>query len=392
MSFLQKDLIQNYKIDPVLLLVILMLLMIGLITLSSASSAISENSFGTPFYYLNRQIFAVFLGFIGALFCLILPIDYWKKMGPLLLVFGIFLLVIVLIPGFGHTANGSTRWLKLGIINVQVSDPARLCIMVYIAGYLVRRNRQLREGFVGFLRPMLVLGIASILILLETDFGATAVLLVTVLSMLLVAGARIRDFLIFLLSTTAILALLLMQFPSRMRRFSGFLDPWDENIVFNAGYQLAQSLIAIGRGEWLGVGLGNSVQKLFYLPEAHTDFIFAVFSEEFGLIGSIGLISLFVILIWRIFRLAIKSAKADHFFEAYFCIGVGSWLAFQVAINLGVNMGLLPTKGLTLPLISYGRSSIIMTMITLGILLRIYHELNSGYVSHSKSKLKRKGQ
>ena len=165
MSFLQKDLIQNYKIDPVLLLVILMLLMIGLITLSSASSAISENSFGTPFYYLNRQIFAVFLGFIGALFCLILPIDYWKKMGPLLLVFGIFLLVIVLIPGFGHTANGSTRWLKLGIINVQVSDPARLCIMVYIAGYLVRRNRQLREGFVGFLRPMLVLGIASILIL-----------------------------------------------------------------------------------------------------------------------------------------------------------------------------------------------------------------------------------
>jgi cell division protein FtsW len=313
-------------------------------------------------------------------------------MGPLLLVFGIFLLVIVLIPGFGHTANGSTRWLKLGIINVQVSDPARLCIMVYIAGYLVRRNRQLREGFVGFLRPMLVLGIASILILLETDFGATAVLLVTVLSMLLVAGARIRDFLIFLLSTTAILALLLMQFPSRMRRFSGFLDPWDENVVFNAGYQLAQSLIAIGRGEWLGVGLGNSVQKLFYLPEAHTDFIFAVFSEEFGLIGSIGLISLFVILIWRIFRLAIKSAKADHFFEAYFCIGVGSWLAFQVAINLGVNMGLLPTKGLTLPLISYGRSSIIMTMITLGILLRIYHELNSGYVSHSKSKLKRKGQ
>ena len=390
MSFFQKDLVQNYKIDPVLLLVILMLIMIGLITLSSASSAISENSHGTPFYYLNRQIFAVFLGFIGALLCLILPIDYWKKMGPLLLVFGIFLLIIVLIPGFGHTAKGSTRWLKLGVMNVQVSDPARLCIMVYIAGYLVRRNRQLREGFVGFLRPMLVLGIASILILLETDFGATAVLLVTVLSMLLVAGARIRDFLIFLLSTTAILALLLMQFPSRMRRFSGFLDPWDENVVFNAGYQLAQSLIAIGRGEWLGVGLGNSVQKLFYLPEAHTDFIFAVFSEEFGLIGSIGLISLFVILIWRIFRLAIKSAKADHFFEAYFCIGVGSWLAFQVAINLGVNMGLLPTKGLTLPLISYGRSSIIMTMITLGILLRIYHELDSGYASHSKLKLKRK--
>ena len=390
MIFLRKNLTQDLKIDSVLLIVILMLIMIGLITLFSASSAVSENDFGTPFYYLNRQLFAIFLGSIGAFFCLIIPIDYWEKMGPILLVIGIFLLIIVLIPGFGHTANGSTRWLRLGVMNVQVSDPARLCIMIYVAGYLVRRNRQLREGFVGFLRPMVVLGIASLLLLLETDFGATAVLLVTILSMLLVAGARIRDFLIFLLSTTSILALLLTQFPSRMRRFSGFLDPWDENIVFNAGYQLAQSLIAIGRGEWLGVGLGNSVQKLFYLPEAHTDFIFAVFSEEFGLIGSICLILLFVTLIWRIFRLAIKSAKADHFFEAYFCIGVGSWLAFQVAINLGVNMGLLPTKGLTLPLISYGRSSIIMTMITLGILLRIYHELDSGYVSNSRSKVKRK--
>ena len=390
MIFLRKNLTQDLKIDSVLLIVILMLIMIGLITLFSASSAVSENDFGTPFYYLNRQLFAIFLGSIGAFFCLMIPIDYWEKMGPILLVIGIFLLIIVLIPGFGHTANGSTRWLRLGVMNVQVSDPARLCIMIYVAGYLVRRNRQLREGFVGFLRPMVVLGIASLLLLLETDFGATAVLLVTVLSMLLVAGARIKDFLIFLLSTTSILALLVMQFPSRMRRFSGFLDPWDENVVFNAGYQLAQSLIAIGRGEWLGVGLGNSVQKLFYLPEAHTDFIFAVFSEEFGLIGSICLILLFVTLIWRIFRLAIKSAKADHFFEAYFCIGVGSWLAFQVAINLGVNMGLLPTKGLTLPLISYGRSSIIMTMITLGILLRIYHELDSGYVSNSRAKVKRK--
>ena len=389
-NILQKNLIQDLKIDSVLLIVILILIMIGLITLSSASSAVSENDFGTPFYYLNRQLFAIFLGSLGTFICLMMPIEYWEKMGPILLAVGIFLLIIVLIPGFGHTANGSTRWLKLGFMNVQVSDPARLCIMIYVAGYLVRRNRQLREGFVGFLRPMMVLGIASLLLLLETDFGATAVLLVTVLSMLLVAGARIRDFLIFLFSSTSILALLVMQFPTRLRRFTGFLDPWDENVVFNAGYQLAQSLIAIGRGEWLGVGLGNSVQKLFYLPEAHTDFIFAVFSEEFGLFGSICLILLFVTLIWRIFRLAIKSAKADNFFEAYFCIGVGSWLAFQVAINLGVNMGLLPTKGLTLPLISYGRSSIIMTMITLGILLRIYHELDSGYVSNSKSNMKRK--
>ena len=322
--------------------------------------------------------------------CLYVPIFYWERMGPFLLIVGLLLLLLVLLPGFGHTVNGSTRWLRMGIMNVQVSDPARLCIMIYVAGYLVRRNRQLREGFVGFLRPMIVLGLASLLLLLETDFGATAVLLVTVLSMLLVAGARIRDFLMFLVTTIMMLALLVMQFPSRMRRFTGFLDPWDESVVFNAGYQLSQSLIAIGRGEWLGVGLGNSVQKLFYLPEAHTDFIFAVFSEEFGLFGSIFLILLFTILIWRIFRLAIKSAKVDHFFEAYFCIGVGSWLGFQVAINLGVNMGLLPTKGLTLPLISYGRSSIIMTLVTLGILLRIYHELDSGYASKHKRKVRKR--
>ncbi|MBT7276197.1 MAG: putative lipid II flippase FtsW [Woeseiaceae bacterium] len=322
--------------------------------------------------------------------CLYIPIFYWERMGPFLLIVGLLLLLLVLLPGFGHTVNGSTRWLRMGIMNVQVSDPARLCIMIYVAGYLVRRNRQLREGFVGFLRPMIVLGLASLLLLLETDFGATAVLLVTVLSMLLVAGARIRDFLMFLVTTIMMLALLVMQFPSRMRRFTGFLDPWDESVVYSAGYQLSQSLIAIGRGEWLGVGLGNSVQKLFYLPEAHTDFIFAVFSEEFGLFGSIFLILLFTILIWRIFRLAIKSAKVDHFFEAYFCIGVGSWLGFQVAINLGVNMGLLPTKGLTLPLISYGRSSIIMTLVTLGILLRIYHELDSGYASKHKRKVRKR--
>ena len=262
---IQKISINDLKIDSVLLLSILILIMTGLIILSSASSAISENNFGTPFHYLNRQLIAISIGSFFALICLYIPIFYWEKMGPFLLIIGLLLLLLVLLPGFGHTVNGSTRWLKMGIMNVQVSDPARLCIMIYVAGYLVRRNRQLREGFVGFLRPMIVLGLASLLLLLETDFGATAVLLVTVLSMLLVAGARIRDFLMFLIATASMLGLLVMQFPSRMRRFTGFLDPWDENVVYNAGYQLTQSLIAIGRGEWLGVGLGNSVQKLFYL-------------------------------------------------------------------------------------------------------------------------------
>ena len=381
---------QSVKVDITFLLIVLSLIMIGLITLSSASSAVSEDISGTPFYYLNRQIFAVFIGFLCALCCFFVPTQYWKNLGPWLLILGLILLVAVLIPGIGREVNGSTRWIRLGgMINVQVSDPARLFIMIYVAGYLVRRNKQLREGFVGFLRPMVVLGIASILLLMETDFGAAAVLLVTVLSMLLVAGARIRDFLLFVFTTSASLAILLQFFPDRMRRFTGFLDPWDKSVVFDSGYQLTQSLIAIGRGEWLGVGLGNSVQKLFYLPEAHTDFIFAVFAEEFGLLGSLILILLFVLLIWRIFRLAIRSARADRFFEAYFCVGAGSWLALQVIINLGVSMGGLPTKGLTLPLISYGRSSLIMTMITLGMLLRIYHEINSNYIHKSQPTKKR---
>ena len=377
------------SIDLILLFIVTLLIMLGLIILSSASSSISENISGSPFYYLNRQIVAVIIGLILGLFCFFLPMHFWEKLGPFLLVVGITLLILVLVPGIGSEQNGSTRWIRVaGIINVQVSDPARLCIMIYVAGYLVRRNKQLREGFVGFLRPMIVLGLASLLLLMETDFGATAVLLATVLSMLFVAGARIRDFVLFLIATSSALAILLQFFPYAMRRFTGFLDPWGKDVVYKAGYQLTQSLIAIGRGEWFGVGLGNSVQKLFYLPEAHTDFIFAVFSEEFGLLGSIALIVLFFLLIWRIFRLAIRSAKADRFFEAYLCIGAGTWIALQVLINLGVSMGALPTKGLTLPLISYGRSSIIMTIVTLSILFRIYHEVNSNY----NYKIKRKTQ
>ena len=387
-----KETIQKpVSFDFTFLTIVLMLLMIGLIALSSASSSISESISGSPFFYLNRQIFAVVLGFFSGLFCFFVPIDYWKNIGPLLLIFGITLLILVLIPGIGNEVNGSTRWIKFGgILNVQVSDPARLCIMIYVAGYLVRRNKQLREGFVGFLRPMLVLGFAALLLLMETDFGATAVLLATVLSMLLVAGARIRDFFSFLLAISLSLATLMQFFPYAMRRFTGFLDPWDKDVVFGSGYQLTQSLIAIGRGEGFGVGMGNSIQKLFYLPEAHTDFIFAVFSEEFGLLGSGVLITLFVLLVWRIFRLAIRSAKADRFFEAYFCIGAGTWLALQVIINLGVSMGILPTKGLTLPLISYGRSSLILTMITISILMRIYHEVHSNYNYKSQIKTKKR--
>ncbi|HSM29384.1 MAG TPA: putative peptidoglycan glycosyltransferase FtsW, partial [Woeseiaceae bacterium] len=258
-------------------------------------------------------------------------------------------------------------------LNLQVSEPARLCFIIYLAGYLVRHNKDLRERFSGFLKPMIVLSIACAALLAEPDFGAAIVLLATALTMLFVAGARIRDFLIFFAVGTVAMACLAVTSPYRMQRLTGFLDPWSD--PYNSGFQLTQSLIAIGRGEWVGVGLGNSVQKLFYLPEAHTDFVFAVFAEEFGLAGSSVLIGLFAALLWRIFRLGIRAIESDRSFEACLAIGIGTWLGLQAFINLGVNMGILPTKGLTLPLISYGRSSLIVTMMALGMLLRIHHEL-----------------
>jgi cell division protein FtsW len=220
---------------------------------------------------------------------------------------------------------------------------------------------------------MLVLTLACVLLLKQPDFGAALVLLATALVMLFVAGARIRDFLVFFSAGVIAMAVLAITSPYRMKRLTGFLDPWAD--PYDSGFQLTQSLIAIGRGEWFGVGLGDGVQKLFYLPEAHTDFVFAVFAEEFGLAGSLILIALFLALLWRVFRLGVRAASAERFFEAYIAIGLGTWLGLQAFINVGVNMGLLPTKGLTLPLVSYGRSSLIITMICIGLLLRIHHEL-----------------
>jgi len=361
------------QIDSVLLTIVLALLLGGFVILASASISISDSATNNPFFYVQRQLIAAAIGGAAGFVCLFVPMQVWRSLGLLLLFTGLALLVVVLIPGVGHEVNGSTRWLRLGVINLQVSEPARLCFLIYLAGYLVRQNKSLRDEFTGFLRPMIVLTVACILLLAEPDFGAAVVLLATALVMMFVAGARIRDFLMFFVVAVLAMAALVLAAPYRMKRVTGFLDPWAD--PFNSGFQLTQSLIAIGRGEWFGVGLGESVQKLFYLPEAHTDFVFAVYAEEFGLLGSLVLIALFLALLWRVFKLAMRAANAERFFEAYIAIGLGTWLGIQAFINIGVNMGLLPTKGLTLPLISYGRSSLIITMICISLLLRIHHEL-----------------
>jgi cell division protein FtsW len=340
---------------------------------------------------VGRQAVAALLGGAAGFICLFVPMHFWRSTGPLMLLFAFGLLVVVLVPGVGHTANGSTRWIRLGVFNLQASELARLCLMIYLAGYLVRHNKTVREQFSGFVRPMIVLFIASCLLLAEPDLGAAVVLVAVAFAMMFVAGARFRDFFVFAALAVAGAGTLAVTQQYRLDRLTGFMDPWAD--PYDTGFQLTQSLIAIGRGEWFGVGLGDGVQKLFYLPDAHTDFVFAVFAEEFGLFGSLLVISLFSALLWRIFSLGIRAANSEHFFEAYLAIGIGTWLGLQAFINLGVNMGLLPTKGLTLPLISYGRSSLIVAMISLGILFRIHHELvvdGNKQTRRSKKKGRRK--
>ena len=378
------------QLDPVLLGIAMTLLLGGMVILASASISIADNATNDPFYYVGRQALAALVGTVAGFICLLVPMHFWRSVGPLMLLLGLAMLLVVLLPGVGHTVNGSTRWLRFGALNLQVSEPARLCLMIYLAGYLVRQNKSLREQFTGFLRPMIVLSLACGLLLAEPDFGAAIVLLATALAMLFVAGARFRDFFLFFATTALAMAALAITSPYRLQRLTGFLDPWSD--PYDSGFQLTQSLIAIGRGEWFGVGLGNGVQKLFYLPEAHTDFVFAVFAEEFGLLGSFALIALFFALLWRVFRLAMRAADNEQFFEAYLATGIGTWLGLQAFINVGVNMGLLPTKGLTLPLVSYGRSSLIVTLMAIGLLLRIHHELASDSRPANTRKKKRRSR
>ena len=358
------------NIDKLLLITIITLLIGGMVILASASMPLAERSFGDPFAYLYKQSSAVFLGIISSLIFFLTPSQYWEKLGILTPIFAIGLLSLVFIPDLGVTVNGATRWVKLGPLpNIQVVDPARLLFFLYIAGYCVRQQEQLRMTFVSSLKPMIFIVPACLLLLLQPDFGSTVVLLIVTAALFFVAGFKFRYFTVLVLALVGILGLLAYISPYRMARITSFMNPWDD--PFNSGYQLTQSLIAIGRGQWFGVGLGEGVQKLFYLPEAHTDFIFAVIAEELGLIGSLLIIGLYAVLIWRIFSIALKAINRKRIFQGYLSFAIAIWFTTQVIINIGVNMGLLPTKGLTLPLISYGRSSMIITLITLAIVLRI---------------------
>ncbi len=358
--------------DPWLLGVSLSLLALGLIMVASASVSLADRSTGMPFYYLQRQFVFAIIGLAGGYLATCIPLRTWDRLGLVLLAAAFALLLLVLVPGVGHEVNNAQRWISLGFFGLQASEPARLMLLMYLAGYLVRHEQSVRSEFRGFAKPMLVLAAASALLLMQPDFGAAAVLLVAALAMIFVGGVMLRHFFAVGAIVSLAMALMVWTSPYRLRRLFGFRDPWAD--PFDSGFQLTNSLIAIGRGEWFGVGLGNSVQKLFYLPEAHTDFLFAVYAEEFGLVGIAALLAAFFVLVWRALAAGRASARSGRFYGAYLAFGIGTWLGVQALINIGVNMGALPTKGLTLPLMSYGGSSLLVTCACIGLLLRIAHE------------------
>jgi len=359
-------------LDAVTLALVAAITLLGLVMVTSASVSIAGQESGQPFFYLERQLLLTLIGAACAALVFCVPTEFLEKASLPLLAIAIALLLVVLVPGLGHSVNGSRRWLRLGGANFQVSELARVLVLIYVASYAVRRESELGESFLGLAKPLGLLFCVSALLLVEPDFGAATVLLATGFGLLFLAGARLR----YVIAMTAIagtsFGVLAVSSSYRMRRLTGFLDPWAD--PFNSGFQLTQSLIAIGRGQWFGVGLGDSVQKLFYLPEAHTDFLFAVLAEELGLVGVVLTLALFLALVWRSFYIARLAAEAGLKFPAYLAAAFGLWVGIQAFINIGVNMGVLPTKGLTLPLMSYGRSSLIVALAWVGLLLRVYHE------------------
>lgn len=358
--------------DRWLLIVISTLLAFGLLMVASTSIVISEHQYGQPFHFFFHQLFYLVLGIAAGIMVVQIKTTYWEQISLAFLVLGIGLLFLVLLPGIGRQVNGSTRWLGFGPFGLQVSEFVKLTMIVYLAGYLVRQEKQVKNQIRGFLKPLMVLAVITFLLLREPDFGAATVILVTSLGMLFLAGVRIWQFITLLTGVSIILAILAISSPYRLARLTTFLNPWANQ--FDSGYQLTQSLIAFGRGGWVGVGLGESIQKLFYLPEAHTDFLFAVLTEELGLIGGLFMVLLFSLLVWRALSIGYRCFTIGRHFSAYLAYGIGLNIALQVMINIGVNTGVLPTKGLTLPLMSYGGSSLLMTCIMLALLLRIDYE------------------
>lgn len=352
--------------DRVLALSAVALVLLGWVMVSSSSFSIAHHLTGDPWHFSVRHGIYLVLGFGFMLAVTSIPLRHWAVLGPILLICGLCLLVLVLIVG--KEVNGSRRWLSFGIMNLQVAELVKLFVVVYLANYLVRRAELVQTRLEGFVRPLLVMGAVTVLLLLQPDFGSAAVIVATVLAMMFLGGARLWQFIVLLIVVIGAMAFVATSEAYRVRRLTSFLDPWAD--PFRDGYQLVQSLIAFGRGGVWGSGLGDGVQKMAFLPEPHTDFIVSVIAEELGLIGLVVVVVLFTTILWRALSIGRRALKQKACFTGYLCYGLGFSLFSQAMVNIGVASGLLPTKGLTLPLVSYGGSSLLISMASIGLLLR----------------------
>jgi len=361
------------ELDAWVLIPVMLLLALGMVMVGSASISIAEGQNVPVYYYLLRHCIFILIGICLAFSFRIIPIDFLQRISRPLMLLAALALLLVFIPGIGHSVNGSARWVSLGMVNFQVVEAVKLMAIIYVAGYLARKADLVRRRFFDTLKPLIFAAFLSAILLLQPDMGSAAVITAIIAGMIWLAGAAWRHILVLAMLTLPAFGFAAME-PYRLRRIVSFMDPWAD--PFNSGFQLTQALIAVGRGELFGVGLGASIQKLFYLPEAHTDFIFAVLAEEFGLLGVVVVLSLFALLVTRIMIIGSMAHRRGRPFAGFLAYGVGLWIGLQAMVSIGVNLGVLPTKGLTLPLISSGGSSILMTLMALGMVLRIKYELD----------------
>ena len=360
------------KIDLILLSLFFVLSFSGLLILASASVHFSDSIYGNPSAIFNRQLFYFFLGLFGLLIFFILPLNFWTSYDRLLITLGFILLLLVFVPGIGFEVNGANRWIRVAGFGLQPSEIMKFLSILYVSCYSVRRIREIQSHWIGFFRPAIIIVSIISIILIQPDLGSSAVIFASVLGVLFVAGVKIKQFFIVALLGLVAVILMIVFVPWRWERIISFIDPWSD--PWGSGYQLTLSLMSIGRGDWFGVGLGQGLMKMGYLPDAHTDFIFSVIVEEMGILGGFIIVALLFGLSFRIFYIGRESLLRKNYFGFYFSYGVALLLGLHTFINVGVACGLLPTKGLTLPLISAGGTNLIIVCLMIGLILRVDYE------------------
>ena len=373
-----------FPLDPYVAGIASLLLFAGVLLVGSASTEVAARTYGSSLHLLIKHVVYLCISLVVAAGALMVPIRAWQRLDMVLLLVSFVLLIAVLVPGIGHKVNGSTRWISLGFFTVQGSEFVKFFSAVYIAGYLVGRKEEVLTTVSAFVQPLVVLGLMVGLLLMQPDFGASVVIMAAMMGAIFLAGVPFSRFLPLIALVFVVTIVIAQWQPYRLERLITFSNPWDHK--FDSGYQLTQALIAFGRGEWFGLGMGNSIQKLFFLPEAHTDFLFSIVAEEYGVLGAVLFIFLFFCMVIRGIWIGRNARRLELEFHALLAYAISILLGVQATINIGVNIGLLPTKGLTLPLVSYGGNSLIVSCVLIAVLLRIEYESREAAVHAGNSK------